>query len=113
MNQNSAAMTPTTTKTTKCCPMCRCPLGTPGELMATKDDEGQYFAFAICQSCAAKRSRWPANIRRQQTDAAIGLLSMNPQRYEVKLFDSKAAAWIYLEMEAMALGRERLSGQDR
>lgn len=109
MNQNLAAMMTTTTKTTtnKCCPMCRRLLGFPGGLLAEKDDAGQYFVFAFCAPCSKKFKHWPPNIRTQQVRAAIGLLATNPQRYDVKLFDSKAAAWIYVELEVEAMKRGR------
>ena len=85
--------------------MCRLKLGEPGGFIADKDDAGQFFTFAFCIPCANKYRRWSPSIRKQQLRAAIGLLSMNPQRYEVRLFDSKAAAWIYVELEAKALAR--------
>jgi hypothetical protein len=88
----------------KACPMCRMKLGSPGGLIADQDDAGQFFSFAFCLPCSNKFRRWSPSIRQQQIRAAIGLLSMNPQRYEVRFFDSKAAAWLYIELETKAIG---------
>ena len=89
--------------------MCRRMLGRPDGLIAEKDDAGQFFVFAICITCSRKYQRWSPAIRKQQLRAAIGLLSMNPQRYEVKTFDSKGAAFLYVELESRAI-RESLQG---
>ena len=91
----------------KACPMCRMKLGTPGGLIADKDDTGQHFTYAVCTPCSHRYRRWSPAIRKQQLMAAVGLLSMNPQRYEVRLFDSKAAAWLYVDLEAKALWKQQ------
>ena len=89
--------------TTKNCPMCRLKLGRPDGMIANKDDAGLVFVFAICTNCSTRDQRWSPASRKQQLRAPIGLLAMNPSRYNVKTFDSKAAAWIYTELEIQAL----------
>ena len=86
--------------------MCRRSLGKADGLVADQDDAGQHFSFAICTSCAMRYQRWSPAIRKQQIRAAIGLLAMNPERYEVRLHDSKAAAWLYVELEVAAIRQE-------
>ena len=88
--------------------MCRRCLGKADGLVADQDDAGQHFSFAICASCAMRYQRWSPAIRKQQIRAAIGLVAMNPQRYEVRLHDSKAAAWLYVELEVAAIRQAKL-----
>lgn len=91
----------------KSCPLCRRNLGLPGGLIADKDDAGQHFTFAICLPCGIKYRKWSPAIKMQQIRAAIGLIAINPDRYELKLFDSKAAAWLYIDLEAAEIRKQR------
>jgi len=38
---------------------------------------------------------------------------MNPERYEVKLHDSKAAAWLYVELEVAAIRQEMREARNK
>lgn len=92
-----------TTATMKTCPLCRLPMARKGRLIAATDDLGQSFAFAICERCTGRLERLPLRLQGRQMDAAVSNLERHPERYEIRFFESEAAAQLYTVLEAESL----------
>ena len=89
--------------TTNNCPLCRLPMARPGRLVAFTDDAGLSFTFCICPRCAGRLDRLPLRQQGKQLDIAINNLAKHPELYQMRFFDSEAAAHLFVTLEAKAL----------